>query len=580
LKDRDAAEDAFQATFLALVRGAGSVRKRDSVASWLHGAALRVSACARASGARRRSHERRWAAGRATSGDAPQGDDLGAVLHEEVGRLPANYRAAVLLCDLEGLSHDEAARHLGLPIGTVKSRVARGRERLRSKLARRGFAPSAGAIGLTLAREAGAAVRPSLAASAVKLAIGFAGGRGTAGMILSPVEWLARLDYRRLMMRRLRALAAGLATVSVLSAGVSVLAQQGRGTASPAPARRQPQEAPKPRTIAKTYAVADLLGMSAQATTQRPQVNMGPLIQLISSTVAPGTWTIMNADGMPVEGAELDNHMGSIIPFILSGSLIIRHSAEVHAQVEERLGQIRRLMAVHEENQAKVIVAINPPDALPPSPAMLAGSSPDAAPVALAPPAPPSSDSFAVPRPLPTPRAEGTPAPAGSSDVLPAPQPTLAPRDEAAPSLDPSDPPAPPTPAGSSDNRSSRIPTPTPRAEAAPTVDSSDLRPSDPPPARAAAVPPGSHPVPSPRPGAALPPPRFEPSLTPSPASRPRRGKAVTPPHDEDESRRAESTERRLRALEEKLDRILKALDMPRDKEPDDAPAEPGPSVS
>ena len=125
LGDRHDAEDAFQATFLALVRGAGAIRRRDSVAPWLHGAALRVAACARAAGARRRKHEGRVAARRHDSARDRAADDLGAVLHEEVGRLPARYRAAVLLCDLEGLSIAEAARHLGCPVGTVKSRVAR-----------------------------------------------------------------------------------------------------------------------------------------------------------------------------------------------------------------------------------------------------------------------------------------------------------------------------------------------------------------------------------------------------------------------------------------------------------------------
>jgi len=80
-------------------------------------------------------------------------DDRDAVLHEEVGPLPERHRKAVVLCDLEGLSHEEAARQLGWPIGTVKSRQARGRARLRDRLTRRGLAPMAAALASVLSEQ-------------------------------------------------------------------------------------------------------------------------------------------------------------------------------------------------------------------------------------------------------------------------------------------------------------------------------------------------------------------------------------------------------------------------------------------
>ena len=95
LGDRHDAEDAFQATFLALVRQAASIRRRDSVACWLHGAALRVSACARSAGMRRRGHEARSAARRPGSARDREPDDLAALVHEELGRLPSRFREAV-----------------------------------------------------------------------------------------------------------------------------------------------------------------------------------------------------------------------------------------------------------------------------------------------------------------------------------------------------------------------------------------------------------------------------------------------------------------------------------------------------
>ena len=110
LRDEHDAQDAFQATFLILVRRAPLIRKRESVGSWLHGVALRVSVCARTALARRRRHEQ-CAGGYAPtcSGDELESREIAAVLHEELGRLPERYRAAVVLCYLEGLSCEAVA---------------------------------------------------------------------------------------------------------------------------------------------------------------------------------------------------------------------------------------------------------------------------------------------------------------------------------------------------------------------------------------------------------------------------------------------------------------------------------------
>ncbi len=141
------AQDAFQATFFILARKAHSVHTRDSVASWLHGVAYRVCLRARSATSRRRAHERMAAtlAGSGTSGfNARENSDWGELLHAELARLPERFRAPILLCDLEGVAYEEAARLLGCPVGTVKSRLARGRARLRVRLARRGLGPTAG----------------------------------------------------------------------------------------------------------------------------------------------------------------------------------------------------------------------------------------------------------------------------------------------------------------------------------------------------------------------------------------------------------------------------------------------------
>ena len=88
--------------------------------------------------------------------------ELGAVIDAEIARLPARYRSAVVLCHLEGLSHNQAARRLRCPVGTVESRLHRAKERLRSRLARRGLAPAVGAVAAVLERTARAAVLPQL----------------------------------------------------------------------------------------------------------------------------------------------------------------------------------------------------------------------------------------------------------------------------------------------------------------------------------------------------------------------------------------------------------------------------------
>src|SRR5262249_11923617 len=162
----------FQAVFPVLVRKAGSLWVQDSLGPWLHAVALRVAAGARASAALRRSHERRRAEMEPRSDGGPGGadDELSAALHEGVGRLPEGYRKAIALCDLEGLTHEEAARRLGWPIGTVKSRQVRGRERLRGRLIRRGLAPVSATIVATLSAErADAAVPASLVDATVKV---------------------------------------------------------------------------------------------------------------------------------------------------------------------------------------------------------------------------------------------------------------------------------------------------------------------------------------------------------------------------------------------------------------------------
>src|SRR5262249_2598224 len=137
------AEDAFQATFLVLVRKAASIAKRQSLGSWLYGVAYRVSMKAKMRAQRRRAHERLAVNKSMQDGhEEVLWRDLKPVLDEEIHRLPERYRAPIVLCYLEGRPYAEAAEQLGCSKGTIAQRLAEGRERLRERLTRRGVALS------------------------------------------------------------------------------------------------------------------------------------------------------------------------------------------------------------------------------------------------------------------------------------------------------------------------------------------------------------------------------------------------------------------------------------------------------
>jgi RND family efflux transporter MFP subunit len=162
LRDMHDAEDAFQATYLVLARRAGRIARREAVAGWLYKVAYRVALTARDRRARREAREKLVAASEhpCAAPNAPasvENMELRGILDQEIGRLPARFRSVIVLCYLEGKSVDEAAMLLGCPRGTVASRLSRGRERLRARLAGRGLAATAA---LAILSEANAAPRP------------------------------------------------------------------------------------------------------------------------------------------------------------------------------------------------------------------------------------------------------------------------------------------------------------------------------------------------------------------------------------------------------------------------------------
>ena len=232
VRDPNDADDAFQAVFLVLARKAGGLRAGDSIGPWLHGVARRTTAAARVASARRRALDRCHAerAGGLAPEPAPADDDLAALIHEELGKLPDRYRTPLVLCDLEGLSHEDAARQLGWPVGTVKSRQARGRERLRGRLLRRGVAPSA--IVAIAAESARAAVPPGLAGSTIEASLRFTTG-ASAGAVPAAPALLARKVLITMTLSRLTLPALGLALAA--AGAVAIAASRPAPLAPPIP---------------------------------------------------------------------------------------------------------------------------------------------------------------------------------------------------------------------------------------------------------------------------------------------------------------------------------------------------------
>jgi RNA polymerase sigma factor (sigma-70 family) len=184
LRNETDAEDAFQATFLVLIRRAASLRSPDALACWLHGVARRTALEARGAAARRRAKE---AAVRPRIAILDDQEELRPVLDQELEHLAEKYRTAVVLCDLEGKTRQQAAQQLGWAEGTVASRLARGRSLLAKRLARRGFA---GAVVTTALAEAAAQAcvpRPLLQflLDAARHAVIYPAGQGLGAAVLA-----------------------------------------------------------------------------------------------------------------------------------------------------------------------------------------------------------------------------------------------------------------------------------------------------------------------------------------------------------------------------------------------------------
>ncbi len=232
LGDHQHAEDAFQAVFLVLARKARSLREPELLGNWLYGVALRTARKARGRLARRRRTEVEGSARYSAMPPAAPADrelldsEQAEVLHGEIDRLPRAFRLPLVLCYFEGLSHDEAAHRLQWPVGTVRSRLARARDKLRLKLARRGVAVPAVAAGAALApRSASASVSSLLCETTTRAAIAFAARHAAAGGALSsPIAALAQEVLNTMLIHKLRLVAMTVLALAGVATGAGYLA--------------------------------------------------------------------------------------------------------------------------------------------------------------------------------------------------------------------------------------------------------------------------------------------------------------------------------------------------------------------
>jgi len=236
LRNEHDAEDACQATFLVLTRKAGTIRKGNSLASWLYGVAGRIARKLRTDAQRRSSHDVSAAevAAPDTTTEITWREGL-AVLDEELSRLPASYRSALILCYLAGRRQDEAARELGCSLGVLCGRLVRAREWLRKRLLRRGVVLPLALVGTVLAATAaGAALPASLAVKTVKAATALLSGQTLAHIVPSKIAAITEGALTSMFVNRVKTVAALL----LVSAGL-MIAGAGAFRAAP-PVQKEP----------------------------------------------------------------------------------------------------------------------------------------------------------------------------------------------------------------------------------------------------------------------------------------------------------------------------------------------------
>jgi len=456
LRDSQEVEDAFQATLLILIRKAHTIRIDDSLAPWFYKVVYRVATRSRANATRRARIVPLELDPSVSSVDETDRRELLAIVHEELNRLPERFRTPVVLCHLEGLSHEQAAIQLQCPVGTIRSRLSRARDRLKRHLERRGLDGSACmAIAQPLAKPLTLVVRPSL----IKAALSAATRSHASSFVSVSVVELSEGVLGAMMMTKLKTAAVAVFSSCVLATGVGAYAYQthaSKRVASELPAIERSQNQPakpnlakKPATLTEaqsrllkrvtikpariplreaitnirdsfgfkvvfdpklmteiklsdetlvfwggedmplgdvvqqifspqlnmelidldlllfysgknrrfvtTYSVDHLIRAASDNTKPDEKVDILPLMKLLASTVAPGTWRVKNESGdhVPFPGVEEEGNIVNSMGVSHEGSNVLWVTAnpEIHELIEKQLRLFRRLNLVVQANR-------------------------------------------------------------------------------------------------------------------------------------------------------------------------------------------------------------------------------------
>jgi RNA polymerase sigma factor (sigma-70 family) len=373
LRQREDAEDAFQAVFLILARKAASICKGSSLASWLHGVAFRTSLKARAKMSKRRRHEKQAAKAGFMQPDRDLAlRELQTVLAEEVARLAEKYRAPFVLCCLEGMSRSEVAQQLGWKEGTVSGRLAEARKRLQARLQRRGFTLAAALCAVAVGASAEAAAPPLLIRTTIEAALRIAAGQAVKGVASAPVAALVEgatrvLFFSKVKLAVLVLAAAGLVAaaagnrlhrvLSTVTEGESTSLPAMPALAAPAPAEpgaviqvvtyypgmpaaavektityrieRWVNQAPGVRTIASR----SLTGVSIVLVSFRNDINADSALE-ITSQLALGTLPILPPNTLPP--VVLPHSARAVGAVAVHGAAVVEGALADAAQIEVR----------------------------------------------------------------------------------------------------------------------------------------------------------------------------------------------------------------------------------------------------
>jgi RNA polymerase sigma factor (sigma-70 family) len=242
LRHGDDAEDAFQATFLVLIRKAALLLSQETIGNWLYGVAYHTALKARAAALKRRAKECQVKPVPPRETGHEGVSDLLPLLDQELNRLPDKYRQAVVLCELGGRSRQEVARQLGIPEGTLSSRLATARRKLAQRLSRHGPACSPALLAATLCPNAATACVPApLVVSTVKAAAMFAAGHAATGVISAHAAALTEGVLRAMLLTKLKSVVAVLLAVSLLCTAARVFTYHAWG--------EEPEQALQPRVL-------------------------------------------------------------------------------------------------------------------------------------------------------------------------------------------------------------------------------------------------------------------------------------------------------------------------------------------